>query len=641
MCGICGLHSASEDDSLAATVASMNSALEHRGPDHSGQFDTNGCSMAMRRLSIIDLQGGRQPMENEDGSLSVVFNGEIYNFRALRNQLEKSGRHTFKTNSDTEVILHLFEDCGTETPSLLHGMFAFCVYHPGKDTLFLARDRFGEKPLYYAVRDGALAFSSELPSLLRWNRIPRKLNYTALYYFLSFGYVPPPLTFFEGVLQLPAGHFLVWRNRQATVTRYFNPVYTPDATLSDENVAAEALQDALVKAVASQMIADVPLGAFLSGGIDSSTVVAAMQHQSSRPVKTFNVRFECTAYDESAVARAVAAHLKTDHHEFVITNASFDTEDMWRVIRHFGQPFLDSSAIPTYLISRQIRQHATVALSGDGGDEVFAGYRFFTDAMKVDQLARVPRWLLSGGSGVITAMSRMPGFKRHSSLRKARRAFEIARLPEDVRPAHLETLFKPFEANGLMSAQATEKLRLTHDTYTPQVLGAVSSATRLRQLMHYSTAFRLSEDMLAKVDRMSMATSLEVRCPLLSTEVTDLAMRLPDEMFVRDNTRKYLLRQAGRNWLPPVVYSHPKMGFTIPLHTFLNGHYDELCARYLTGRNHPVIRDLFRADAVNDVISRARSFKCSNAENSVHSSSHQLWGLLQLAAWAECYDVSI
>jgi asparagine synthase (glutamine-hydrolysing) len=619
----------------------MNYAMEHRGPDDTGQFDGDGCSIAMRRLSIIDLQGGRQPMHNEDGSLAIVFNGEIYNFKELRRELEKSGRHIFRTHSDTEVILHLFEDRGAKAPSLLRGMFAFCIYDRRENALFLARDRFGEKPLYYAVRDNAFAFSSELPSLLLWDKLPRKLNYTALYYLLNFGYVPPPLTLFEGVLQLPAGHSLVWRDRMATVARYFDPIYAPDQVFSDERVAVEALQAELTKAVAGQMIADVPIGAFLSGGIDSSTVVAAMQRQSSRPVKTFTVRFECAAYDESAVARAVATHLGTDHHEFVITDASFQAEDMWRVIRHFGQPFLDSSAIPTYLISRQIRQHATVALSGDGGDEVFAGYRFFTDAMRVDRLARLPRPILSFGAGFVSAMSTLPQLRCQALLRKVRRAFEVASLPEDIRPAHVETLFNPAEVNNLMAPALAAPLRRIDDTYTRLVMEAVSDASRLRQLMHYSTVFRLPEDMLSKVDRMSMATSLEVRCPLLSTEVSDLAMRLPDRLLIRGKTRKYLLRQAGLEWLPPVVYSHPKMGFTIPLHTFLNGHYDELCARYLTGGKHFFIRQLFRKDAVENIVARGRALKRSNAETSVHRTSHQLWALLQLGAWAECYDVAL
>src|SRR5260370_32034625 len=243
MCGICGIHSGTRSEWLPDSVASMNATLEHRGPDDAGQFDADGCSIAMRRLSIIDLQGGRQPMYNENGALAIVFNGEIYNFQGLRRRLEKSGRHVFRTHSDTEVILHLYEDRGAETPGLFRGMFAFCIYDRRDDSLFLARDRFGEKPLYYSIRNGLFAFNSELSSLLQWKELPRKLNVTALFYLLNFGYVPPPLTVFECVLQLPAGHSLSWRNQTATITRYFHPVYFPDKALSDERAAVEALQD--------------------------------------------------------------------------------------------------------------------------------------------------------------------------------------------------------------------------------------------------------------------------------------------------------------------------------------------------------------------------------------------------------------
>jgi asparagine synthase (glutamine-hydrolysing) len=618
----------------------MNAGLTHRGPDDSGQYDTENCSIAMRRLSIIDLQGGHQPLANEAGLLTIVFNGEIYNFQQLRRKLEQSGRHLFRTKSDTEVILHLYEDEGAHTPALLNGMFAFCIFDQRDQSLFIARDRFGEKPLYYAVLNGQLGFSSELPSLLRWQQVRRKINYTALAHLLRFGFVPQPLTLFEGLFQLPPGHYLHWREQNVKLGRYFAPMYAPDSRLADERTAVEALQKAIMSAVASQMVADVPIGAFLSGGIDSSTVVAAMQRQSSRPVKTFTARFEYSAYDESHIARAVAQHLGTEHHEFVITDAGFHPDDMWRVINHFGQPFLDSSAIPTYMISKQIRGHATVALSGDGGDEVFAGYRFFSEALTVDRLARLPSPALTAGKTVMNSITRLPLFRRHSVIRKARRAFEIAELPETIRPAYMETLFNSDEIADLVSPASPVDSVCDLDSYARGIFDDVGDASRLRQLMHYATVYRLPEDMLAKVDRMSMATSLEVRCPLLSEEVSSLAMKLPDRLLIRRNTRKYLLRQAGRQWLPNVVYSHPKMGFTIPLHTFLNTHYGELCNRYLIHSRAPLIRDMFRKDALQTIVHRAYSVKRSNAETSVHRSSHQLWGLLQLGAWAEAFSVT-
>ena len=329
-------------------VTAMNEALTHRGPDDLGQMTTDTCSIAMRRLSIIDLAGGHQPMANEHGSVEVVFNGEIYNFPELQEHLRRSGRHTVRTASDTETIVHLYEDLGEAVPAQLEGMFAFCILDRRHDSLFLARDRFGEKPLFYAQVGGVFAFSSELKSLLCWPAIARRLDREALAYYLHTGFVPAPLTLFQGVQQLPPGHWLRWRGGELSLGRYYQPEYVADPALADLSAAREAVRTGLFQAVRRQMRSDVATRAFLSGGVDSSAVVAAMQHQSPAPVRTFTVRFEYEPYDESPIARRVAAHLGTEHHEFTITNAGFTPDDLWRVVEHVGQPFWDSSAIPTY-----------------------------------------------------------------------------------------------------------------------------------------------------------------------------------------------------------------------------------------------------------------------------------------------------
>jgi len=641
MCGICGVWSADPGSSLNVTVAKMNAALFHRGPDDGGQRDDSICSMAMRRLSIIDLATGHQPIDNEGGSLTVVFNGEIYNFRVLRKQLEATGRHEFRTNTDTEVIIHLYEEHGTRTPALLNGMFAFCIYDHREHTLFLARDRFGEKSLFYTVQGGEFAFSSEIDSLLQWPRIPRKLDYEALYYLLHVGYIPSPLTLFEGVKQLPAGHWMRWEAGRLKIESFYNPTYKPDPYLQDERVAVGGLRDALLKAVSAQMVADVPLGAFLSGGIDSSTVVAAMHQVSSRPVKTFTVRFEHLPFDESPVARAVAEHLGSDHHEFVITNRSFDDEDLWRIVRHFGQPFMDSSAIPTYFISREIRQHVTVALSGDGGDEIFAGYPFFSHGISVDRLALLPDPLLRAGAWTLQFASGIPLLRNLAAIRLARRAMQIARLPYNRRPGVMETLFDLDALQATVSPLLQNRWRKVSDVVTERILDSANKATRLRQLMHYRVKYSLAEDMLAKVDRMSMAASLEVRAPLLSAEVTDFAMRLPDDLLIRRGVKKFILREVGRPWLPDVVFSHPKSGFTIPLHMFQNKNYLNLCKRYLLENDHPIITQLFNRDALAGIIARGTQGQFPQANMSTHRANHQLWGLVQLGAWAHHYEVSL
>jgi asparagine synthase (glutamine-hydrolysing) len=641
MCGICGIGSTVPKDSLAASVAKMNAALAHRGPDDGGQFDGETCSIAMRRLSIIDLATGHQPINNEDSSLMIVFNGEIYNFGALRKQLEKTGRHVFRTQTDTEVILHLYEDRRSETPRLLHGMFAFCIYDRRDKTMFLARDRFGEKPLYYSIQAGALAFSSELDSLLHWSEIPRRLDYEALYYLLHLGYIPAPLTLFEGVRQLPAGHWMRWGRDCLRIESFYEPVYEPDPHLQDEGAAIEALRETLIRAVSDQMVADVPLGAFLSGGIDSSTIVAAMQQTSNRPVKTFTARFEYAPYDESRIARAVAEHLGTDHHEVVITNKSFDDEDLWRIVRHFGQPFMDSSAIPTYFVSREIRRNVTVALSGDGGDEIFAGYPFFLQARSLDRLASLPSPLLTAGSRTLDFASKIPFALKLSALRMARRVMQVARLPSSLRPGAIDIIFDLDALLRIATPILHRRWENVSDTATQEILDSVKHASRLRQLMHYRIKYSLAEDMLPKVDRMSMATSLEARAPLLSAEVTDLAMRLPDRLLIRDGVQKFILREVGRPWLPDIVYSHPKTGFSIPLHMFQNENYSRLCRQYLTENKSPIITELFDRAALIEVVARGEGGHFVRASPSARRVTHQLWGLLQLGAWAEYYAVSL
>ena len=353
MCGICGIVGRDRNGDFAAEVRAMNAELVHRGPDDSGQFDEPGCSLAMRRLSIIDVAGGHQPMTNEDGSLMIVFNGEIYNFPELRQRLESTGRHQFRTRTDTEVIVHLYEEYGLDTPKHLEGMFAFCIYDLRKRTAFLSRDRFGEKPLFYHLRTGKeLIFSSELKSLLSAEGINRRIDDEALYTYLKWGVTSWPRTMFAGVFQARPGGWLQWDGHTLREGDYYTLDYEVDPALEDEEVAKEQLRQTLLRVVKRQMISDVPLGVFLSGGIDSSAIVAAMQQQSSQPVKTFTIRLPDKEHDESQLARRVAQHLGTEHHEFPIGDCGFEAEDLWRTIRHMGQPFLDATVIPTHFVSR-------------------------------------------------------------------------------------------------------------------------------------------------------------------------------------------------------------------------------------------------------------------------------------------------
>ncbi|MBK6846067.1 MAG: asparagine synthase (glutamine-hydrolyzing) [Proteobacteria bacterium] len=449
MCGICGVYAPRLAD-RPQHVARMNQALVHRGPDGSGQFDGDGFSCAMRRLAIIDLAGGQQPLHNEDGALTIVFNGEIYNFQELRARLIQRG-HRFATASDTEVIVHLYEEHGAEALGLLKGMFACCLHDRRDGSLFLARDRFGEKPLYYwhGPAEG-FAFSSEVRSLLELPLVPRRLDREALGYYLRLGMVPAPLTMLRDVRMLPAGHWLRYRAGQLTVAPYYQPTLRVDPALAEPEVAAEAVHATVLAAVRRQSISDVPLGAFLSGGIDSSTVVALLRQAVPGRVKTFTVRFEEAGYDESAIARTVATQLGTEHHELVVPNLGFGAEDFWRIVEQVGLPFYDTSAIPTYVLSKYVRQHVTVALSGDGGDEMFGGYPFFRWGQRVAAAQRVPRWLRQAGVALATAAGPWVPTSQATRWRRLRRGLAATLEPLELLPVTVAGLFEPGELAGLL-----------------------------------------------------------------------------------------------------------------------------------------------------------------------------------------------
>ncbi|HEX4947397.1 MAG TPA: asparagine synthase (glutamine-hydrolyzing) [Blastocatellia bacterium] len=642
MCGICGIYSPKLANRVE-TVAKMNQALLHRGPNDGGQYDGQVASIAMRRLTIIDLATGHQPIANEDNSLQIVFNGEIYNYRELREQLLATGRHTFKTSSDTEVILHLYEEYGEDTPKYLQGMFAFCIYDTKKDTLYLARDRFGEKPLFYSITgENSFAFSSEVTSLLEFAQVERKLDTESLLYFLNIGYCPTPLTAFKEIRELSPGHWMRWGQGKLAIGKYYQPNFTPNPDLRREEDAVEAVRTTLLKAVKRQMVSDVPLGAFLSGGIDSSAVVAAMQHQSGQRIKTFTVKFDYAPFDESPIARAVADHLGTDHHEFLVTNGGFQDEDLWRIVRHVGQPFLDSSAIPTYILSQKVRDHVTVSLSGDGGDEMFAGYRIFQACLGVDQIAKyIPRLLLSTTGSVLQRVASVPSAAQNQLLGKLARVTRAACLSKRDRSWKMSPLFAENVLDELVAPWVSQQWQGLQSDAAHALLGEQDGMSRLRQIMDCWLRYFLASDMLVKVDRMSMATSLEVRAPMLDVELAELAMSLPDEFLLRDGTTKYILRKAIRPWLPETVFTHPKWGFTIPLHLFQNNNFSNLCHELLLSPQNEAMQSLFSRASLERVVKRGLERKFESGDLSDFLASQQLWALLTLAGWMQHFKVTL
>lgn len=639
MCGICGLYTSSIFTEIADILPRMNQALTHRGPDEAGHYYHQACGIAMRRLSIIDVAGGHQPIFNENEQLAIVFNGEIYNFQPLRDMLRGRG-HRFQTQSDTEVIIHLYEDESENTPLHLKGMFAFCIYDRRDDSLFIARDRFGEKPLYYHYHpENGFVFSSEIKSLLQCPFVPRRLDYEALGYYMRVGYIPAPLTMLKDVHILPPGHWLKWHDGNLVIRPYYTIGYRPDPTLEREADAVDAVKTVLHEAVKRQSISDVPLGAFLSGGIDSSCVVAMLQSISTHPVKTFTIRFEEESYDEGAIAKQVAEHLRTEHHEFIIPNVAFEPDDLWRVIDHIGLPFVDSTAIPTYVLSKYVGQEVKVALSGDGGDELFAGYPFFQWGLTIRRMQTLPRPLIDASAQVANWLSQQPLLSDVSGLRRIRRGLKGAASPTHLLPVIVHSVFEPGELAALLRCESVLAVATGDLPLVTALPADAETWSPLRQLMYYRLKHMLPDRMLRKVDRMSMAASLEVRAPMLDVDLAALSMRLPDKHLLQNGVGKLILRKAMEGKVPDVVFAHPKSGFTIPLHRFHNEKYKAMAHDLLYDQEG--IMQLFAQEAIEDRIRIGISQQSNRADRSVYQASHQLWALMQLAAWGRRFKVSL
>ena len=589
MCGIAGFadppsasHSGHPEhlDADRDLLRSMCAVIRHRGPDDEGVRVEPGVGLGMRRLSIIDLQTGHQPIGSEDGRVQVVFNGEIYNFRELRAELVQAG-HRFTTTSDTEVIVHGFEQWGRGVFERLRGMFGIALWDSGARVLWLARDRAGIKPLYYVEHAGRLFYGSELKSLIAAGAVERAVDPAALAHFLAFLYTPPDRAIFPRVRKLPPGHLLCWQDGHATVSPFWRPP-ADEAAVVDEQDAEEQLLARLRDAVRSHLVSDVPLGAFLSGGVDSSLVVALMAEASSQPVKTFSIGFDEPAYDELDAARLVARHLGADHHEFVVRPDALAIAD--RIVAHFDEPFGDPSAIPTWYVSELARRHVTVVLSGDGGDELFAGYDRYVPHQ---QVARFDAWPVPG-------KRRLAGLAARSLPRGARGQRFLRHVARDPHDRYIETVtfFGPEDRRALVD---------------PALMSAADDApedllrTRFAELRHLPLVSRmmrvdfgtyLPDDILTKVDRMSMAHSIESRVPLLDHPLVEFALRLPLALKLRGGERKYLLKRAARRLLPDAVLQRRKQGFGVPLSVWFRG--DERQGRAAQPRATPSrLRDAF------------------------------------------------
>jgi asparagine synthase (glutamine-hydrolysing) len=615
MCGIAG-YDLREGCAERAVVQSMCDQIRHRGPDDEGFHVDGPCAIGMRRLSIIDLSTGHQPISNEDGSVWVVFNGEIYSYQDLRSDLMARG-HQFRTNSDTETIVHLYEEEGVDGLRRLRGMFAFAIWDARKRTLLLVRDRFGKKPLYYAVLPRGIYFASELSSL-RQVGVPLDIDPEALRLYFQFSYIPEPLSAFRSVRKLAPGGWLQYGPDGAVREgRYWRlpPPGAAEAPGISEAEAAAQLRVKFDECVRIRMIADVPLGAFLSGGIDSSSVVASMALQSPEPVKTFSIGFEEAAFNELEYASAVARQYRTDHHEIVVRPDSLDL--VQKLVRHFGEPFADSSAIPTYIVSEFAARYVKVALSGDGGDELFAGYESFAKIEKLRSYDRTPQalrralgWLAERLPYRTYGKNYMRMISRPSALE---RYFEFNYSPYFLRRALLQP-------EWMAPADAGFLTRTFADCLPP------AGAEALTQAMYFEATANLTGDMLVKVDRMSMAASLEVRCPLLDHELAEMVAAWPHEWKLRDGKGKRILLAAIGDRLPPALLNRGKMGFGVPLADWFRGSLREFVWDRLTGPRFTA-RGFASPEFVRSLLEEHQSGRRDN--------NQWIWMLLMLEMWME------
>lgn len=601
----------------------MADALTHRGPDDWGVWSDEHCALGHRRLSIIDLsEAGRQPLSNANGSIWITYNGEIYNFQALRKELESLG-HRFRTRTDTEVIVYAYEQWGVDCAKRLRGMFAFAIWDQRRRRLFMARDRVGKKPLFYTQAGDRFLFASELQALVADASVSRVVDQAAIDEYLSWGYVPAPRTAFKGISKLLPAHWLTLELKQGgaalNIEPYWNLEYGPKLAL-DEREAAEALREKLTEAVRLRMIADVPLGAFLSGGIDSSIVVGLMARLSDQPVKTFSIGFEETAYNELGHARRVAERCGTDHSEFIVKPDALAI--LPKLVRHYGEPYADSSAIPTYYVSEMTRPRVKVALNGDGGDESFAGYERYFGNRVAEWVRRVP-----GGHWPALALSRIlpDSLDQKSRLRQAKRFFSATTRPMAIRYGRWVGYFTEEAKRRLYSRE----LRSSLNGHCPQdwlqsLFAEAQGLDPVDSAMAVDTRSYLPYDLLVKVDITTMANSLEARSPFLDHEVMELAARLPVHLKLRGKQSKYLLKRTFADLLPPANVNRRKMGFGVPLGQWFRGPLrplleDGLLSEQLARRKYfdeGVIRSLV-ADHVQ--------------QRADHSFA--LWNLLMLELW--------
>jgi asparagine synthase (glutamine-hydrolysing) len=621
MCGIAGVVQANCDRIDRAVLERMNAAIVHRGPDEDGFYIKDNVGLAMRRLAIIDLAGGQQPIHNQDRTKWIVYNGEIYNFQELRTDLEKRG-HRFYTHSDTETVIHLYDEFGIDCLNHLRGMFALAIWDEEDQSLFLARDRVGKKPLLYSHQpDGSLIFGSEFQAVLRHPAVGRDIDDAALDSYLSCLCVPAPQTAFKQIRKLEPGHWLKWKGGKVETKRYWQPDFSKKIKISEEDAITETTR-LLRESTKLRLISEVPLGAFLSGGVDSSIVVALMAEESDTPVKTFSIGFEEQDYSELKYARRVAEHVGAEYNEFIVRPDAMKI--LPTLVRHYGEPYADPSAIPTYYVSRETRKYVTVALNGDGGDESFVGYERHVAMRFAEYYHRMPKALRSylvepiadaipSSIDFRNRFARLQRFLRAASLSESDRYFQwLSTFTDDGK----NELYLP----EFRASTSANKPIMHFERYISKRNGTgIVDTVLLTDLMNY-----LPNDLLVKVDIASMANSLEARSPFLDHKVIEFAASLPEKIKQSGGGTKTLLKKIAARLVPPEVIYRPKMGFAVPIRHWLGREMNEFTRDILLS-DSAARRGLFARPVVERLLNEQKA--------ETHDNSWKIWTLLMLELW--------
>jgi asparagine synthase (glutamine-hydrolysing) len=614
-------HQALTGNQLAATVSRMNASIAHRGPDDDGIFSDPFLALGIRRLAIIDLVTGSQPMYNEDRSLVIVFNGEIYNFRELKRELLGKG-HGFATDSDTEVVLHAYEEYGMDFLDRLDGMFAFALYNLQSHELLVCRDRAGEKPLYYRKTREGFLFGSELKGLLRSGLVDRTLNLHALYQYFQLTYIPSPLSIFENIFKLPAAHYLkVSPTGDIEIKRYWDMTFDPKYVIHDYGQCKRLLRDALFTSVERRMISDVPLGVFLSGGIDSTIITGIMSKLSTLPVETFTIGFHDRRYDESDRARTVSAFHRTNHHVFFLDYREV-LEELDTIIGYLDEPFADPSAVPTYMVSKYARKYVKVVLTGDAGDELFAGYSRYLIGHYAELYTMIPGCIRK--NLVERLLDYLPNNSNFS--RKARKV--ICNADNTVSEQRLNLMMLGLNSSELKSLMKSFNLSSCNMDFILEYYNKNQNIDELSRVLYTDFKVSLEGDMLTKVDRMSMANSLETRIPLLGKDVVDVAATIPVRYKISGGRQKIILKESFSDLIPPSLSAAWKRGFRVPIGDWLRGHLQPVLSKELD-REKIESQGLFEYEFIDRVIREHMSGRIDR--------SNILWNLIVFQKWAGNY----